>query len=93
MVVRPALVLSVRETETAGPLLWVLMVTNAARPEWRGDIPIPGWKALGLLIPSKVRTTKISTVEAEHARALARLDEHTWRSVIDTIAPALPGMA
>ena len=74
MVVRPALVLAVRDAETANQLLWALMVTNAERAAWHGDVVIDDWEALGLLIPSKVRTAKISTVEASRAGRLGHLD-------------------
>ena len=90
MVVRPALVLTVRETQVAESLLWVLMVTNAKRPHWHGDVPIDDWERLGLLIPSKVRTAKISTVAAGQAGVIGRLDDRTWKSVVAMVAPFFP---
>jgi len=84
MVPRPALVL----TTPIGPdglLIWTLMVTNAARPDWPGDVMIEGAEAIGLLIPSKVRTAKISTAEAHSAVRLGRLDRPTLARVLDLV--------
>lgn len=93
LVRRPALVLARRETGTVGPLLWTLMITNAARPEWSGDVAIPDAVARGLLIPSKIRTAKLTVVEAADATRIGRLDPATWRTVAtlvrDTIRPDL----
>lgn len=90
MVVRPALVFAVRDAGKIGNLLWVLMVTNAAREAWPGDVAIDDWQALGLLIPSKVRTAKVSTVEASRADGLGRLDDRVWRSIVKITTSALP---
>lgn len=69
---RPALIVS---DGLIGPenLVWVLMITSAANPFWIGDVPVgPGYADFGLLIPSVVRTSKITTVEARAARAVGR---------------------
>ena len=80
MVPRPALLIS----HGLGPessLLWVLMITNAQHASWPGDIDIPNAEALGLLIPSKVRTAKVSTVERGVANFIGRLDVATFSAV------------
>lgn len=81
MVVRPALIVTPRPVGPGGLLSWTLMITNAARPDWPGDIPIPDVLAKGLLIPSKIRTAKISTSETASATMIGRLDEPTLRTV------------
>lgn len=86
---RPALVIAYYEPGPVSPLLWVLMVTNAKRPDWIGDVSIPDAESQGLLIPSKVRTTKISTVEAGIARRIGRLDSTTWDRVRSIVRATL----
>jgi len=84
LVPRPALVV----TSPIGPgglLIWTLMITNAARPAWPGDVTIKDAEALGLLIPSKVRTAKISAVETQSATRLALLDPATTDQVLDLV--------
>lgn len=84
MVPRPALVL----TSPIGPdglLIWTLMITNAARPAWPGDVTIENAEALGLLIPSKVRTAKISAAETHSASRLGRLDSPTIARVLEFV--------
>ena len=73
MVPRPALVVNEAAIGPAGSLLWVVMITNAAREPWPGDIVIPGAEKMGLLIPSKLRMAKLSTVEAGTAARIGRL--------------------
>jgi mRNA interferase MazF len=89
---RPAVVLaSAIGADT--DLLWVLMVTNAARTPWPGDVPIADHAALGLPIASKVRTAKIAVVEARAARHLGRLPEAEWAEVRNAIAAILDSHA
>jgi hypothetical protein len=63
MVTRPAMVLTPAPIGPDGLLIWTVMITNAARPAWPGDIVIENALELGLIIPSKVRTTKISAAK------------------------------
>jgi len=85
MVPRPAVVLTPSAIGPAGLLIWTLMVTNLERARWPGDIEIPDAEALGLLIPSKIRTTKIAAVQASKATKLGRLDEATWFAVRENV--------
>lgn len=87
---RPALVIARRETGAVGVLLWTLMITNADRVAWQGDVPIPAAEQLGLLIPSKVRTAKLTVVEAADAVRIGRLDLATWRQTITLVRAAIP---
>jgi mRNA interferase MazF len=66
-------------------LIWTAMVTSAAREPWPGDVAIPEAEALGLRIPSMVRTAKMYTVEAAAAGPIGRLDEPTWAAVRDAV--------
>jgi mRNA interferase MazF len=66
------------------------MITNAARPEWPGDVAIENAEALGLLIPSKVRTSKIASAETASAIRLGRLDDDMVARVLDHVRAHLP---
>jgi mRNA interferase MazF len=81
LVKRPALILTPRPIGPHGLLVWLAMITNAARPLWPGDVVIPEAETLGLLIPSKVRTAKILAAEAAAAVTIGRMPEATLREV------------
>jgi mRNA interferase MazF len=72
---RPALVISNAPIGPEGGLFWAMMVTNALRPGWPGDIIVEDLKAAGLPHPSKIRTGKIATLEVEGAEAIGRIDD------------------
>lgn len=78
---RPALVISGEPVGPNGLLIWTLMITNAERPEWPGDILIPEAERLGLLVPSKIRTAKVAPVETVKASLIGRLDASTLLAV------------
>jgi mRNA interferase MazF len=85
VVPRPAIVLTRKPVGPRGLLIWTAMVTNAIRDDWPGDVAIPNAQALGLLIPSKVRTAKIYTSESAAASLIGRLDEETWVAVREKV--------
>ena len=85
MVSRPAVVLTPAPLGPAGLLIWTAMITNASRAEWPDDIHIPDAEALGLVIPSKVRTAKIASVAAAAATPIGRLDPALWSEVRDRV--------
>ena len=58
------------------------MITNAARADWPGDVAIPDAPDRGLLIPSKVRTAKLSTVETKDAALIGQIDDATLKAVL-----------
>jgi mRNA interferase MazF len=71
---RPALVVSQDGLGDGESLLWVLMITSADNRGWPGDVSLAdSYAAVGLPIPSVVRTTKIATIEARHAQRIGRL--------------------
>lgn len=72
---RPALVISNTPIGPDGALFWAMMVTNALRPGWPGDMMIENLSAAGLPHPSKIRTAKIATLEAEGAEPIGRIDD------------------
>jgi mRNA interferase MazF len=78
---RPALVISRAGLGPDDRLLWVLMITNAQRESWPGDLLIPNAPSLGLLVSSKIRTAKVTTVEIAQASLIGRLDDATLAQV------------
>ena len=71
---RPALVVSRGGVGEAGSLLWVVMITSAANRPWPGDVSlIEAHLECGLPVPSRIRTTKIATIEAGAANRLGHL--------------------
>lgn len=70
---RPALVLTAAPVGLSGPLMWTAMITNADHEHWPGDFVIEGAERLGLIIPSKVRTAKVTTIETKTASLIGTL--------------------
>lgn len=60
---RPALVVSSPELEARNGLVWVAMITSAARPAGFGDARITDQAAAGLPASSMVRAGKLATIE------------------------------
>jgi len=89
MVARPALVVSLRPLGREGSLVWVAMITNAARQQWPGDIVISNSLQLGLIVESKVRTSKITAIEVNSASKLGSIDAFTLLAVRDELAANL----
>jgi mRNA interferase MazF len=89
---RPALVVSDGSIAN-GMLLWVLMITSAENRPWPGDVALPnGNAALGLEAASIVRTLKIATIEADHARFIGRVPAEVLADV-DKLLLAHLGLA
>lgn len=78
---RPALVLTHEPIDPDGLLIWVGMITNAKRKSWPGDVLIENHEAVGLPVPSVIRTAKIATLEAAAATRIGRLTEAQARAV------------
>jgi len=85
VVPRPAIVVTPKPIGPDGMLIWAAMITNAAREDWPDDVPIPNAEALGLLIPSKVRTAKLFTAEAATSTLIGHLEAEVWARVRDTV--------
>ncbi len=70
---RPALVVTREPVGVDGTLIWAAMITSAERKAWPGDIAIERHQAVGLPIPSMIRTAKIATLEAASAEQIGKL--------------------
>jgi mRNA interferase MazF len=63
---RPALVLKTIPYSSKLKLVQIAMITSQIDlPEVEGDYLIQDWKKIGLLHPSKLRLSKIATIEGE----------------------------
>lgn len=71
---RPALIVATGLGPDAS-LCWAMMITNAGRAGWPGDLGIADHDALRLPIPSKIRTEKIATLDGSLATKLGRLPD------------------
>jgi mRNA interferase MazF len=91
MVQRPAVVLTPKPIGPGGSLLWTAMITNARRQDWPGDLAIPNPEELGLIIPSKIRSTKVAVVEARAAVRIGRLPDEVWAELRALIQSHLGG--
>lgn len=79
---RPALVVSRGALGESGTLLWVVMITSASNRSWPGDVEVrEGHRAVGLPVPSLIRTTKIATIESRVASKLGSLSPKLWSAV------------
>jgi mRNA interferase MazF len=86
---RPALVISKRSLGPDGLVLWAAMITNAANRGWPGDIAITDYRAVGLPIPSVVRTEKIAMVECRGAERLSHVTPQLLAQVQSSVADYL----
>ncbi len=88
---RPALILSTFDTRDSrvGTLAWALMITSAERPEWFGDVLIPDAETLGLVIPSKVRTAKVTTIATADMVRIGRVHESVWHAARSLVLDSL----
>lgn len=88
---RPALILSRFDTRDAkvGTLAWALMITSAERSNWFGDVPIPDAQTLGLVIPSKVRTAKVTTIATVGMVKIGRMHDSVWGEVRSLVLDSL----
>jgi len=83
---RPALVVSRSGLGEASSLLWVVMITSAGNRAWPGDVPLlEDHLECGLPVPSRIRTTKIATIEAGSAHRLGRLTPALLAQVRSTV--------
>lgn len=83
---RPALVVSRGGLGDGDALLWVVMITSAANRPWPGDVSLAeSYEAVGLPVPSVVRSTKIATIEARHAQRIGRLTPPLWAEVASVL--------
>lgn len=62
-------------------MVWVLMITSAENRRWPDDIEVGEPLAIGLPVPSVVRTAKIATVEADRIERVGSLTAEVAASV------------
>ena len=77
---RPALVIATPAAGDGIAILWVLMITSAARGPWPSDVPVSDLPLGGLSRACVVRAGKIATLDAMLASrigALAHADRET----------------
>lgn len=79
---RPALVVARFQVTTEIALLWTLMITGANRDKWAGDIELPDHEAIGLPIPSMIRTAKIATIDIREAERIAQIDGELLQRIL-----------
>lgn len=85
---RPALIVSAHPG--GSQLLWALMITSAANAGWPDDVSLAtNYLESGLPIPSVIRTTKISAVEAAGARRIGALPADLLAEVLAKVAAHL----
>jgi mRNA interferase MazF len=82
---RPGLVLSDGPIGEGDSLLWVAMITSAENRSWSGDHPIEDFAQVGLPIPSVVRPTKITTVEARDVEPVGQIGDELAAAVLATV--------
>lgn len=88
---RPALVLTREPVGPDGSLIWVAMITNARRKPWPGDVLIEDHEAVGLPVPSVVRTAKVATLETASATRIGRLEDAQIEAVRKRVLGYLGG--
>lgn len=70
---RPALVIATPSATDAFSILWVLMITSAARGRWPLDIPISDLRVGGLSHACVVRASKITALDSRLAVRIGEL--------------------
>jgi mRNA interferase MazF len=62
------------------------MITSAGNRAWPGDVPLgEKFREAGLPAPSVIRSCKLATIGARHARLLGRIAPALMREVEDTL--------
>lgn len=80
---RPALVVTRAPVGPGGLLIWAVMITNAQRQAWPGDLPVTDLGQAGLPIPSVIRTAKLATLETGSAERIGRVSDNEIAAVLD----------
>jgi mRNA interferase MazF len=86
---RPSLLITPEDRAKYGDFAWALMITSARHRNWPGDIFIPDEAAVGLPIPSMVRTAKIATVHLSHAELIGRIDPDVLSAALAAVRARL----
>lgn len=70
---RPALAIAAPAATDAFSILWVLMITSAARERWPLDVPISDLRLGGLTHACVVRVGKVATLDSRLAARIGEL--------------------
>jgi mRNA interferase MazF len=70
---RPALVIATPAATEAFSILWVLMITSAARERWPLDVAISDLRIGGLSHACVVRTSKVTALDSRLAMRIGEL--------------------
>ena len=70
---RPALVIAAPAATDAFGILWVLMITSAARERWPLDVPVSDLRLGGLTHACVVRVSKVTTLDERLAARIGEL--------------------
>jgi mRNA interferase MazF len=70
---RPALVIAAPAATDAFDVLWVLMITSAARERWPRDVPVSDLRLGGLSHACVVRVSKVTTLDERLAARIGEL--------------------
>ena len=70
---RPALVIAAPAATDAFAVLWVLMITSAARESWPLDVPVSDLRLGGLTHACVVRVSKVTTLDERLAARIGEL--------------------
>lgn len=70
---RPALVIAAPAAPDAFAVLWVLMITSAARERWPLDVPVSDLRLGGLSHACAVRVSKVTTLDERLAARIGEL--------------------
>lgn len=83
---RPVLCIAHITPQKGTTLYWVLMITSTETKSWNGDIDIDNYKAVGLPVPSLIRTTKISCIDSSLiTKKVGSIDKATHETVINSV--------
>ncbi len=86
---RPVLCVAHITPQKGASLYWVLMITSTETKGWHGDINIYNYKAVGLPVPSLIRTAKIACIDGSLiTKKVGSIDASTHETVLDSIQAA-----
>lgn len=83
---RPALVVSAPDLERTLDRVWVAMITSDRGQQLHGDATIADLTAAGLPAPSRLRASKIATIEVGHIlRRVGRLSDPDRNAAMEAL--------
>lgn len=87
---RPVLCIAHITPQKGTTLYWVLMITSTETKGWHGDINIDNYKAVGLPVPSIIRTAKIACIDGTLiTKKVGSVDASTHDTVIKSVQVAI----